>query len=224
MVTTVAPTMPVDAARKAPTTTTDTARPPGSGPNTRAMVVRRSLAIRERSSVMPMSTNIATASSVSIDWPARTRSFIRLTMKVRVRKNAPSAPRSNSGATSVGRSGWLNREMSWGLTPLATSSANAGLLVSMTSRSRSPDSPRTASRPNEIRAAPPIAKATGKPDMMPANRQANTRIRPSSTPSNPSSMRRDPLVPPAQAAGVGASGADVVGATSGSSKVASKSR
>jgi hypothetical protein len=32
MVTTVAPTMPVEAAKKAPTTTTDTARPPGSGP------------------------------------------------------------------------------------------------------------------------------------------------------------------------------------------------
>ena len=67
IVTTVAPTIPVEAARKAPTTTTDTARPPGSGPKTRAMVVSRSLAIFERSSVMPIRTNISTASSVSID-------------------------------------------------------------------------------------------------------------------------------------------------------------
>ncbi len=105
IVTTVAPTIPVEAARKAPTTTTDTANPPGRGPNTRAIVVRRSLAMRDRSRVMPISTNIATASSVSIDWPARTRSFIRLTMNVKVRKKAPSAPRSNSGATSVGKFG-----------------------------------------------------------------------------------------------------------------------
>jgi len=48
MATTVAPTIPVDAARNAPTTTTDTARPPGSGPNTRAIVVSKSNNIIEK--------------------------------------------------------------------------------------------------------------------------------------------------------------------------------
>ena len=67
IVTTVAPTIPVDAAKNAPTTTTDTAKPPGKGPKTFAMVVSRSLAIFERSKVIPMSTNINTASSVSMD-------------------------------------------------------------------------------------------------------------------------------------------------------------
>ena len=67
IVTTVAPTIPVEAARNAPTTTIDTARPPGSGPKTRAIVVSKSLAILDRSSVMPIRTNISTASRVSID-------------------------------------------------------------------------------------------------------------------------------------------------------------
>ena len=108
IVTTVAPTIPVDAARKAPTTTTDTARPPGSGPKTRAMVVSRSSAIFERSSTMPIITNISTASSVSIDWPAQTRSFIRLTMKDRLRSIACSQPPGNSASSTRGRSGYRN--------------------------------------------------------------------------------------------------------------------
>ncbi len=121
MVTTVAPTMPVEAARKAPTITTDTASPPGSGPKTRAMVVSRSLAIRDRSSVIPISTNISTASSVSIDWPARTRSLMRLTMKLRLRSSACSHPWANSGCATTGRSGYRNSEMSRGAAPPSTS-------------------------------------------------------------------------------------------------------
>ena len=82
--------MPVEAARKAPTTTTETASPPGSGPNSRAIVVSRSLAIRERSSAMPIITNITTASSVPMDGPANTLSLIRLTMKLMLRSSAIS--------------------------------------------------------------------------------------------------------------------------------------
>ena len=67
IVTTVAPTMPVDAAKNAPTTTTETAKPPGKGPKTLAMVVSRSFAILDLSSVMPIKTNIKTASRTSID-------------------------------------------------------------------------------------------------------------------------------------------------------------
>ncbi len=117
MVTTVAPTIPVEAARNAPTTTIDTARPPGSGPKTRAMVVSRSLAIFERSSVMPISTNISTASSVSIDWPASTRSFIRLTMKLRLRSSARSQPPSSSGWVMTGKSGYRKCEIACRATP-----------------------------------------------------------------------------------------------------------
>ena len=92
MVTTVAPTIPVEAAKNAPTTTTETAKPPGRGPNTRAIVVSKSLAIFERSRVMPIKTNIKTASNVSIDCPARTRSLIRFTMKDTLRSRATSQP------------------------------------------------------------------------------------------------------------------------------------
>jgi len=121
MVTTVAPTMPVEAARKAPTTTIDTARPPGSGPKMRAMLVSRSSAMRDRSSVMPMSTNIATASRVSIDCPASTRSLIRLTTKERLRSSAVSQPRGKSGSSSRGSSGYRNTEIVSGRTPSAVS-------------------------------------------------------------------------------------------------------
>ena len=131
MVTTVAPTIPVEAARKAPTTTTDTARPPGSGPKTRAMVVSRSLAILERSSVMPMRTNISTASSVSIDWPAKTRSFIRFTMKDRFRSAASSQPRSKTGCATLGRSGYRKMDMASRFTPEFTRSRKACDPVSM---------------------------------------------------------------------------------------------
>ena len=46
--TTVAPTIPVVAANKAPTKTTEMPNPPRTGPNNRAMVTKRSSAIFER--------------------------------------------------------------------------------------------------------------------------------------------------------------------------------
>ena len=63
--TTVAPRMPVVAASSAPTTTTEMPRPPGTGPNSWAMVMSRSSAIFERSSMMPMKMNSGIAISVS---------------------------------------------------------------------------------------------------------------------------------------------------------------
>ena len=46
--TTVAPTIPVVAANKAPTKTTEMPNPPRTGPNNRAIVTKRSSAIFER--------------------------------------------------------------------------------------------------------------------------------------------------------------------------------
>jgi hypothetical protein len=48
--------MPVVAASSAPTTTTEMPSPPGSRPKSRAMLTRRSSAIFERCSMMPMKT------------------------------------------------------------------------------------------------------------------------------------------------------------------------
>ena len=89
--------MPVEAAKKAPTTTIDTARPPGRGPKMLAILVSSSSAMRDLSSVIPMRTNISTASNVSIDWPAKTLSFMRLTTKDIFRSNATSHPWGNTG-------------------------------------------------------------------------------------------------------------------------------
>ena len=65
MVTTVAPTMPVEAARRAPTTVTARASPAGARRSRRPMASSSSSATRERWSITPMNTNSGTASSTS---------------------------------------------------------------------------------------------------------------------------------------------------------------
>ena len=62
---TVAPTMPVVAASRAPTKTTEIPSPPGIGPNSRAIATSRSSAIRDRCSMIPMNTKSGTAMRVS---------------------------------------------------------------------------------------------------------------------------------------------------------------
>ena len=61
MVTTVAPTIPVEAPSRAPTTTTEMASPPRRRPNSSPMVSSSSSARPERSSMTPMKTNRGTA-------------------------------------------------------------------------------------------------------------------------------------------------------------------
>jgi len=64
MVITLAPTMPVEAARIAPTTTTEIAMPPRILPNSSAIVSSSSSARPDFSSTTPMKTKRGTASSV----------------------------------------------------------------------------------------------------------------------------------------------------------------
>ncbi len=66
MVTTVAPTIPVEAPSKAPTTTTEMARPPLRRPNRMAMVSSSFSANPERSSITPMNTKRGTAIRVTL--------------------------------------------------------------------------------------------------------------------------------------------------------------
>ena len=66
MVTTVAPTTPVDAASSAPTITTEMPSPPGRWPKTLLMVVSSCSAMPERSSITPMKMNSGTATSTSL--------------------------------------------------------------------------------------------------------------------------------------------------------------
>src|SRR5713226_4087668 len=66
MVITLAPTMPVDAARMAPTTTTEMAIPPLSLPKSSAIVSSSSSASPDFSSATPMKTKSGTARSVKL--------------------------------------------------------------------------------------------------------------------------------------------------------------
>ena len=61
MVTTVAPTIPVLAARNMPTTTTEMPRPPRRLPNTRAILFSSSSAMRDFSRMVPIRMNSGTA-------------------------------------------------------------------------------------------------------------------------------------------------------------------
>jgi len=78
MVVTVAPTIPVEAARSVPTMTVEMATPPGMRPMTIPMVSRRSSARPERSSVTPMKTKRGTAMRVKLVITPQTRSGSRL--------------------------------------------------------------------------------------------------------------------------------------------------
>ena len=66
MVTTVAPTIPVEAASMVATRTVDKPNPPRILPNSTPIVVSNSSAILDRSSVTPISTNSGTAIRMSL--------------------------------------------------------------------------------------------------------------------------------------------------------------
>ena len=78
MVTTVAPTIPVDAPKRAPTNTTEMARPPFIRPNSSPMVSRRSSASPDLSSMTPMKTNRGTARRVTLVITPQMRKGSRL--------------------------------------------------------------------------------------------------------------------------------------------------
>ncbi len=63
---TVAPTIPVVAASNAPTKITDIPKPPGIGPNNCPIVTKRSSAIFDFCSIIPMKINKGIAIKVSV--------------------------------------------------------------------------------------------------------------------------------------------------------------
>ena len=162
MVTTVAPTTPVEAANNVPTKTTEMAKPPGSVPKSCAIVVNSSSAMRDRSSAIPISTNSGTASSVST-LPPNARAKTPCDQVESVESMAFCHPPASTGTCST--------------VPLCSSITYS-----------SPFSLSTAIMVKLIRAAPDMAKATGKPERIPANRQTKTMISASSTPVSPNSM------------------------------------
>ena len=71
MVTTVAPTMPVEAASTVPTRTTEIPRPPRMSPKSRPMVTSSCSAMPDRSSIIPMKMKSGTATSTSLSMMPR---------------------------------------------------------------------------------------------------------------------------------------------------------
>ena len=138
-------------------------------------------------------TNIKTASSVSIDCPAITRSFMRLTIKEIFRSIACSHPPGKSASSTRGNSGYRKTDMASRATPSATRAAYSAEPLSIASWISSPAESRAAIMAKEMTPAPPIAKATGKPVMIPAKSVRKTMIRPTSTPSNPKGIPKCPL-------------------------------
>ena len=55
-----------------------------------------------------------------MDWPARTRSFMRFTMKETLRSSATSQPEGKTGSAMRGKSGYRKIETVSGFTPELT--------------------------------------------------------------------------------------------------------
>ena len=87
IVTTVAPTMPVDAASSMPTKVTENPRPPRRVPNSLPMVSSNSPATRDRSSMMPMNTNSGTATSTSLVSSIRPKMRLKTGCRNRSERN-----------------------------------------------------------------------------------------------------------------------------------------
>ena len=83
---TVAPTIPVVAARRAPTKTTEIPSPPGIGPKSWAIATSRSSAMRDRCSMIPMNMKRGIAMRVS-----------RSTSQYRLRKFVTPAVNQSTG-------------------------------------------------------------------------------------------------------------------------------
>ena len=96
--TTVAPTIPVEAASSMPTSVTDRPRPPGRRPNSSPMVSSSCSESLERSSITPMKTNSGTATSTSLTMTPNQRDG---RLASRCRSKAPSATPSSANANAV---------------------------------------------------------------------------------------------------------------------------
>src|SRR5262245_16068302 len=93
---TLAPTIPVDAARIAPTRTTEMAIPPRRCPNSRAMVSSSSSAMPDFSRATPMKTKRGTASSVKFVIVPQIRMGRMFMKSARSKpKTTPSTPKNS---------------------------------------------------------------------------------------------------------------------------------
>jgi hypothetical protein len=106
MVTAVAPTMPVDAASRAPTTTTENPKPPRRRPNSPPMRSSKSSAMRDCSSITPikMKTGIASSTSLVITPKMRCGNAPRMP-KLMALSMCPSTANASDTPASVSATG-----------------------------------------------------------------------------------------------------------------------
>ena len=107
MVTTVAPTIPVDAASSAPTAITEIPRPPRSPPKSRPMASSNSSATFERSSITPMKTKSGTAirTSFHIALPKMRCGMARMKLMSKTPNAYEKSPNSAATPESVKATG-----------------------------------------------------------------------------------------------------------------------
>ncbi len=106
MVTTVAPTIPVEAASSMPTIVTDRPSPPGRRPNKRPMVSSSCSESLERSSITPMKTNSGTATRTSLTMtPNQRDGRLRSRCRSKTPRPAPSRAKANAVPASENATG-----------------------------------------------------------------------------------------------------------------------
>ena len=166
------PTMPVEAARKAPTITMDTARPPGSGPKTRAMVVSSSsgdLGAFQRDAHQDEHQN----GQKRLDGLARNHALVHaVDDEGDVAAPSPLPSRRETTVPRCVAIPGIGRRISTLGSPLRPPSAEYSTEpVSMAWWISSPAESSAAMIANEIMPAPAMANATGKPVMIPAKQR-----------------------------------------------------
>ena len=147
----------------------------------------------DRSSTIPIMTNISTASSVSIDCPARTRSFIRLTMKdLHCGPSATSHPSGKELRPSYPRQIRISEDRYRVRSSHRSAIRAADILHRLPVSTACVDQdnrncPKRRSSPKDmIRRTTDCERRRESPDRIPANRrQRKTMIMPISMPSSP---------------------------------------
>ena len=110
---------------------------------------------------------------------------MRFTMNEMLRSIAISHPPGKRCSSIRGNSGYRNTDIASRAIPLSTNARYWSEAVSIAWWINNPAESSAAIIAKEMIPAPPIAKATGKPVMIPPNSVRNTIIRPISIPSNP---------------------------------------
>src|SRR5262245_15287554 len=175
MVMTLAPTMPVDAARMAPTTTTEIAMPPRRCPKSRAIVSSSSSAMPDFSRATPMKTKSGTARRVKFVIVPQIRMGRMLRKSGRRKPRAiPNPPKRNPVKVrlkATGKPRKRNAIMPANMNPARIWSSGRAVMRSRGGPRYGPPHPPTLGAPRGTRGAPRSrARSSGLPPHGPVER------------------------------------------------------